>query len=295
MSNRKCQENTKRKALNNPGKYIIISFFSKEMLMIKRLIVGGFILFLFLGGLMFSNRAFATVNIESMRGSEKEQGLYTKISFNLAYTDGNTNVKDLKTSFRSDYFNKGHHAFLAASLQRGEKDDERYMNRGFAHLRMMKPVTDRFTLEGFVQSEYDDFTLLEDRRLIGAGVRIAVTGEKKKDEDSYLNLYVGLGMMKEREVLDLPAQTTSRISRSTNYLSCIWKLDERVNFSGTIYYQPRIADARDYRVLFDGGFEFDIMKQIAFNLSVNYRYDSEPPSGIEKYDLEFLNGITIKF
>ncbi len=245
---------------------------------------------------VFPLHAHATVNIESIRSGEKEAGLHNRLSFNLAYTEGNTDVTNLKTTLRSDYYAQNYHAFLAASLQRGEKDDERYLNKGFVHLRGMKPVSRRFTLEGFFQHEYNDFTLLEERRLAGAGIRIkAIERKSGESADSDLTLYVGLGLMREKEVIDYPPEVTDNFTRSTNYLSCRWKLDDRVNFTGTLYYQPRLSDLDDYRILFDGGFDFAITEVITFGISVNYRYDSEPPVGVEDYDIEILNGITLSF
>lgn len=247
-------------------------------------------------GIIYHNEALATVNIESMRKDDGEMGLHTKVGFSLAYTEGNTDVTDLKTTLRSDYFSEGYHAFLAASIQRGEKDDDRYTDKGFVHLRGIRPVAQRLAVEAFVQKEYNDFILLEDRQLLGGGVRItALERYYGTEEASYFQLYAGIGLMKEKETINSSPEETSNFTRSTNYLSCRWRLDERVNFSGTLYYQPRVSDMDDYRILFDGGFTFDITRSLAFTLSVNYRHDSEPPAGIEDYDLEITNGISLSF
>ncbi len=246
-----------------------------------------------LGGLSLPTPSGATVNIESMRKKKEEKGFQSTLSFTLGYTSGNTDVMNLKTAFRTDYFSNDYNAFLAASIQRGEKDNSRYQNKGFAHLRGMRPASKRTTIEGFVQHEFNDFTLLQSRRLIGAGGRFTLIDNTSSDKIK--KLFVGIGAMREWEDINTTPEEKIETTRSTNYISGRYELDDRIRMSGTVYYQPRFSEGSDYRLLFDGGLSFDITKSGAFLIKINYRYDSEPPLGVKDYDFEITNGLTLSF
>lgn len=246
-----------------------------------------------LGGLSLPEPSGATVNIESMRKKKDEKGFQSALSFTLGYTSGNTDVMNLKTALRTDYSSNNYNTFLAASIQRGEKDDSRYQNKGFAHLRGMRPISKLITIEGFVQHEFNDFTLLKSRRLIGAGGRLTIADSSSSERTK--KLFVGIGAMREWEDIETIPEEKIETTRSTNYISGLYELDDRIRMSGTVYYQPRFSKTSDYRLLFNGGLAFEITKSVAFLIKINYRYDSEPPLGVKDYDFEVTNGFTLNF
>ena len=41
--------------------------------------------------------------------------------------------------------------------------------------------------------------------------------------------------------------------------------------------------------------EFRATERVSFNIRLNIRYDSEPPTGVEEHDLEIVNGLSYKF
>lgn len=262
---------------------------TKRLLTLLSILVTAMII----GGLSLPTSSSATVNIESMRKKKEEKGFQSNLSFTLGYTSGNTDVMNLKTSLRTDYFSSDYDAFLAASIQRGEKDDSRYQNKGFIHLRGMKPASNTTTIEGFIQHEFNDFTLLKSRQLLGAGGRFTLIDLSHPDKTK--KLFVGVGAMREWEDIDTNPEEEIETTRSTNYISGRYELDERIRMSGTVYYQPRFSELSDYRLLFDGGLAFDITESVAFLIKINYRYDSKPPVGVEDYDFEITNGLTLSF
>jgi hypothetical protein len=88
---------------------------------------------------------------------------------------------------------------------------------------------------------------------------------------------------------------TTRVVRSTNYISWTGQLDERVTTSATGYYQVYVRRFQDYRILFEGSMTFRLTTKLSFPLRVNFRYDSEPPTGIRKHDVEIFNGLRYTF
>ena len=86
-------------------------------------------------------------------------------------------------------------------------------------------------------------------------------------------------------------EITTRIVRATNYINWTWRLDERITTDATGYYQFHGRRFQDYRILFERSITFRLTTKLAFPLRVNFRYDSEPPTGIQKHDVEIFNGL----
>ncbi len=66
-------------------------------------------------------------------------------------------------------------------------------------------------------------------------------------------------------------------------------------FSFTSYYQPDVRQFSDYRILVQSGFSVKLAKNLSLTTSLEYRFDSEPMTDIEKYDVGITNGITARF
>ena len=258
----------------------------------RALIIPALLLLLFIS----EGTALATVNIETIRRDEGKEGFSNSLSFKLGYIEGNTNIKRGETALRSDYLSGRQHFFLAASHKRGDKDEERYMDKGFAHLRFINELSDRLSGELFLQKEYNEFTLLKDRELAGAGLRVAlVQSGRQDDKDLSTSLYLGIGMMWENELLDLSPDEETEIYRSTNYISCSLKANDTTTLAATAYYQPDLEETSDYRNLFEGTLAFKITESLSFTFDINYRFDNEPPAGVKGYDTEITNGISLNF
>ena len=237
----------------------------------------------------------AQVNIftgDTMRQMRLEPGWYNSINLDLTYRTGNTDLFTARTRFRSDYLSKRYHGFIFGSLQQGRKSGAFFINKGMAHARIIRSLTQRVLFESFVQKQFNESILLNDRNLAGGGVRFALHPPSSK-----FNLYLGIGAMWEHErINDKDAgEITTSIVRSTNYINWTGKLDERITTSATGYYQVHTRRFEDYRILFQGSLTFQLTTKLAFPLRVNLRYDSEPPIGIRKHDVEIFNGLRYTF
>ena len=237
----------------------------------------------------------AQVNIftgETMRQMWLESGWYNSVNLDLTYRSGNSDLLTIRTRFRSDYLTKTYHGFMFGSLQQGRKDDVFFVNKGMAHARIIRNFTQHVLFESFVQKQFNESILLSDRNLVGGGVRFA-----SHPRNSRFNLYLGIGAMWEHErINDKENGTiTTRIFRSTNYINWTGQLDERVTTSATGYYQVYVRRFQDYRILFEGSITFRLTTKLSFPLRVNFRYDSEPPTGIQKHDVEIFNGLRYTF
>ena len=237
----------------------------------------------------------AQVNIftgETLKQMRLESGVYNSIALDLTYRSGNTDLLTTRTRFRSDYLTEAYHAFIFGSLQQGRKDNVFFINKGMAHARIIRNLTQHLLFESFVQKQFNESILLNDRNLVGGGVRFA-----SHPRDSRFNLYLGIGAMWEHERINDKARgaMTTRVVRSTNYINWTGQLDERVTTSATGYYQVYVRRFQDYRILFEGSLTFQVTTKLSFPLRVNFRYDSEPPTGIRKHDVEIFNGLRYTF
>ena len=167
--------------------------------------------------LVFCSSLAAQVNIftdETIRQMQLKPGWYNSIALDLTYRAGNTDLLTARTRFRSDYLSKNYHGFVFGSLQQGRRNDAFFINKGMAHARIIWRSTEHLLFESFVQKQFNESILLNDRNLVGGGVRLALHPSSSK-----FNVYLGIGAMGEHERINDKERDgiTTRIVRSTNY------------------------------------------------------------------------------
>jgi hypothetical protein len=267
---------------------LTICFYCKIFINRKSLLVAIGILTLLL------NRSFSQVNTESLRKSGIKDGFYTTISVYYGINSGNSEFSSFKSTFRSDYQKGRNSMFGVVNLNKANKSGKLFINKGFVHLRGVRTFSNLVFGEIFLQKGYDDFILLKSRDLIGTGIRLNLMTLCSVGENSTAySAFSSFGFMWEKEVLSIPGNHKP-VVRSTNYLSVKIATKQNLGLTLTGYYQPDINHWDDYRVLVSGIMEISISKKISLGCDLQYRFDSEPPPGIIDYDLELVNGITLK-
>ncbi len=161
----------------------------------------------------------------------------------------------------------------------------------------MYTLNETYTLETFLQKEFNDFIELKDRNLIGGGVRMVLLrsrkGEINGEEFSRIYWAIGIGAMWENEEIEVVAEENTNLIRSTNYISLNWQIDKRLNFTLISYFQPALRSFSDFRILSEGSMGFNLTRAVIFKTTVSLRSDNEPPRGIKKHDLELTNGLSV--
>ena len=137
-----------------------------------------------------------------------------------------------------------------------EKDPDKLqnqiVNKGFGHLRLMKSISSNIFIELFTQFGFNDFLVMKDRKLAGGGLRYKMLkGEK-------IYSFIGIGVMQENEIYDLENEPTKNLIRSTNYISWNINITENAFLNNTAYYQFSASDMNDFRLLYEGGLEFEL-------------------------------------
>ena len=240
----------------------------------------------------------AQVNIETKRRLDSKSGWYSDIGLSLKYRSGNTDLLKFETSVRSDYLVGKYHTFGLLTFQQEKQGGKVYTDKGFVHLRGARSITEHLGVEIFTQKQFNESILLQDRNLVGGGLRVTALKQHVNTKGSTgLNLYLGIGAMWENETINDKeyGEIDTNIIRSTNYVSGIWQIDKRFTLIVTGYYQPYLQRFSDFRILSESRFEFRATERVSFNFRLHFRYDSEPPTGIEAPDLEIVNGLSYKF
>ena len=236
----------------------------------------------------------AQVNTEAMRAAESD-GIVHQFGLDLAMEKADAEVVDIAAEYRMDFsVIKGLTSFLILNYENGyekEKSSEKNIsvNKGFAHLRMTKSLTEKYFIEGFTQYGFNDFLDLENRFLVGTGLRIKLNGNDR------MTTFLGVGAMQENEKYGLQTEPEKKLLRSTNYLKHTWNISENVQINNTVYFQASASDTKDYRVLYDGGLDIAVGESLSISMEVNYRYDNFPHGNLGNTYLQLANGITFVF
>lgn len=160
------------------------------------------------------------------------------------------------------------------------------VNSGFAHMRYTRMWLPRLGSDVFTQAQYNEFTRLSRRLLVGAGLRVDPVNRRR------LQIWLGTGYMTEFERNRVeagdphPAQVVNH--RWTSYGVVQAKLwDAALVARSTTYAQPRLDDFTDIRVLQSLQLEARAGPVLALGLELEAQYDSRPPvfSGVEPLDV----------
>jgi hypothetical protein len=247
-----------------------------------------------IGLLLLISILTSQVNTEGMRSEDNRDGFKNQFNLDLGFEKANSEVLELATKYRLDYIMQDNfHSFMILSFNSGyEKEDNVkniITNKGFIHLRTTKNILNNYQMEVFTQYEFNEFLLLIDRYLLGAGLRIGFNNNKLS------TTYLGIGLMIENETYDLDEENEKSLLRSTNYIKNNIALSANIELNNTAYFQIASDDFNDYRILYDGGLDFHVNESFAFTIELNYRYDNDPHGDLGRSYIQISNGMSFNF
>ena len=263
--------------------------------------------------------ATGTMNVERLRGSELEAGWAGQLSVNVSYATGNieslnvgwggavhhvrvfdepvapapeADSDDSCEDAPTPLLHARDHTFFAVSGGWARVNGNVWLNNAFAHLRHTHWFIPMVGVDAFLQIQHNDITALNRRILAGAGVRLEAIYERMG------MLAFGTGYMAEWEENEVPMGGVHPVSplnhRWTSYMTARLEVaDGALNFSNTLYLQPRLDDFSDYRILneFDAAVAID--SKFSLGVSVTVRHDSAPPDTVAQTDLQIVNSIRL--
>lgn len=242
---------------------------------------------------------FSQVDTESLRKVDMKVGMNQNLQTTIGLRKGNTDFFALSVAYRLDTLSDKFHAYGVGSFDYQDNTNGVFQRSGFIHLRFLKFWTKHFSHEYFAQKQFDYFQRLKDRNTFGAGIRFTFDIYKNSHHDStgrIFNIYAGVGLMYENELLNIPVNYSTNIIRSASYMNVSWIPSDNFNVTTVFYFQQNIFNSDDYRILNISSLNFKINEMFNFVFQLKYRFDEEPPlPSLKKYDYELRNGINIEF
>jgi len=244
---------------------------------------------------LISTHSFSQVNTEKFRKQLEETGFYGDVSMAAGFASGNSDFVKAKGGLRIDYASINFHSFIVGNYEFQEANEEKVVNKGFVHIRNMLSLSSVFSAELFLQKEFNQFILLEDRNLAGTGLRANLAYLFSQTYNTPAEMFLGTGLMYENELYNIEISPETNLLRSTNYLTFKWQFNESFSLIIINYFQFDLNKLRDYRFISDTSLNFLITENLVFNSAVSYRFDNEPVQDVKNYDLELTNGLTFSF
>ncbi len=175
---------------------------------------------------------------------------------------------------------------LGLVLARGEYGTSRGITltqKTFEHVRARVALDCMWRWEAFAQHEYDRFRRLSLRAITGTGPALQIWN------DDALALLAGAAYLYEYEELDRRAGTIdaglhTSFHRVSVYTTGHENLGAGVAIVETVYFQPRIGEPSDFRVLGELAVQSKLSSRIALKDSFVVAYDATPPDTVKTYD-----------
>lgn len=232
------------------------------------------------------------LNVERLQPGDVE-GWHWGVEGALSVSRGNTKYEDLLAGVVLGYrwgddWLRGF-AGLDYRNQRGKKlERDRYL-----HLRHNHWLTQRWQSFHFIQLQTSHRNLLQDRTLLGSGLRVRLFGGRTTFD-------LGTGAMYEREDLDPdrvtgPHPVESRLWRMANLVVATRRLTESVRLVGVSYIQPAFSDFGDLRTLTDLSLLISLTDQLELAIRSEWRHDRQPPENVDADDFLLRTGFAFSF
>ena len=234
--------------------------------------------------LLFSSLLFCQINTETMRADNLSPGFHQEMNMSFSYISGISEIMFLRGNYRIDYQSQSDWSgFFVTKYDRAfEKSENDFSNKGFGQIRAVKQVLSRIQVESFLQKEFNYFIDLENRELIGGNVRF----------NPFKKFFIATGTMYEKEVYK--SKEEQNFMKSTSYINYSMQPMEKVTIVNVLYYQFKLEEIDNYRILWDGKLSFQGSDWLSFYLSCNYRYDISKINPGSSY-FEIINGLGFRF
>ncbi len=203
---------------------------------------------------------------------------------------GNTEQSSLKANYRTGLKQDTYTALLVYSVEKAVSNGSDIQNNGFLHARIVYRYDAPIAVEAFAQNQYNVFTELKQRNLLGGTLRFTIFEPQHSEDDS---LVISTGLMLEHEALNSSSATTRL--RSSNYILFYRPLSETLILNTVAYIQPLLSDPSNIRVLTESTLDINLTDQLSYNIAFSSSFNNTPAPGVKKLDFALDQGITFSF
>jgi len=203
---------------------------------------------------------------------------------------GNTDSDNYSGGLKLTYDNNQTYLMWGEfSFNYAEAKGVKNANNTFTHLRYIHKIRSYWDWEAFIQSQSNEFTMIDERFLSGGDVRLHL------DKEHYGELFFGLGGFYEY------LNYTTLVDKRENNLRCnlyiaykkLFTKDAKLSYVG--YYQPKFTDISDYVVVNKVELTVVVYGQLSLSFAINYNKDSKPAIGVKKEDFSQHTGFIYNF
>ncbi len=148
-------------------------------------------------------------------------------------------------------------------------------------------LSDRFSVFGITDLEYDAFQQLDLRLVLGGGAGYYLV----KNDVTQFQVFGGGNLNKEYFFVD-PDRTTGELMVGQNYAT---KLAGRFGFTESFVVFPNLSETGEYRFVFSASAVTTLNKWLDWHLTLADRYNSYPAAGAECNDVLLTTGVRFNF
>ncbi|MDX2471299.1 MAG: DUF481 domain-containing protein [SAR324 cluster bacterium] len=242
--------------------------------------------------LLWASSASAIVNIENQKALWPKKGTSGALSLSFSQTEGNTESLDADFSSKIDFVGDENRSFIIVKRYYAETSNLASDDTSFAHLRFIFSYHNWLAYEAFLQAGRSPFLSQTLRQLAGGGLRFLVAGSNA----SYAQ-FLGIGAFLEQEKYD-DGSTREDILLTRANIYWRFKLAEdkdKFSLNNTVYFQPALIDAENYRLSNDFKWEYKATDTLSFFLSLAWKKDNQPWGSNQAVDSTVKNGLKYSF
>jgi len=246
------------------------------------------LIFICLGLLWSTYSSAQVVNIENKRIYDDTTGLSGALegTFSAQRTRDLLYTLAFKTLVQYKSKTKKHYYLLLNDL-RYSAGDVVYANSGMSHFRYAYRIKNSpWKWESYAQVQYNQLLLQKLRALGGTGIRW------KFYDKNNAKFFVGTSFFYEYEEIQPEIEFNNDV-RWSNYLS--WFIVKPTySFTAATYYQPNVADFKDFRLSGQYTFLFKLKRKVDFKVEFTNFYDSRPPVTVRNFVFSSTFGFVVR-
>jgi len=244
--------------------------------------------------LVMSSTAFGIENIEEIRFKEAKIGFQGSAAATVSNATGNTNRDDWGVDVLSRWKTNTNEFLFLVGRNYGQDPNSTYTDNSFMHFRWNYLPDEFLSYEAFVQKGTDKIRDLEDRSLLGAGIRLKLHYQPK-----YISHHLGIGAFDETETYQkLEDPKKQNQTRGNLYWSLYWSPElagAPVTIGNILYYQPSFKSSADQRQIHTLTLKYHLSRAVGLKLSNSSKTDTAPPPGLKKNDRTTKLKLTYRF
>tara|TARA_R110000868_G_scaffold127003_3_gene334410 strand:- start:1911 stop:2672 length:762 start_codon:yes stop_codon:yes gene_type:complete len=229
------------------------------------------------------------VNIEQFRSSTDTSNWSFTEQFNFGLLQNTQRLISFNNSSGLQFQQKKFRSIFLTNFSFSSTNNNDIERSGFLHLRFENSICKYWSFEYFGQAQMDVPLKINQRYLLGAGLRASLHKRKK------LSFYTGHLLMAEYDE-EIETGLQHQDLRLSSYLNLNWHPSPDFTCLLITYYQPRLDRFADYRISFQGQLSFKIWKSLSFTFNAQYAFDAFPVAlpNIPQQTYKLSNGINFK-